>query len=262
MRRGLRRSGDRVGAGERPGGSCGRPRGHGGASLLGEGSSRASITSHTRHTRRDAPTVSAAWTGRSGRGWRRTTGRRARTVRSSPWQIVPAETEVPARAPPSTTGSTATSDRSGTPDDATRKVPQQSAGDETRVMPAGAPRESRTSRPGPSDIAPPPRTRSGSSWRSRLPRPRLRWLVDPAAAVAGLPDRDADLGVDDGREGRRRAGREPTRRAVRDDVPRRRQRPGRRPHRGAAQGGSRRRRDRASAPTRSCCSTSATGRTC
>ena len=73
--------------------------------------------------------------------------------------------------------------RAGTPDDATRRVPrqspgqaQQSAGDETRVMPAGSARPSRTSRPVPPDIAPPPRTRSGSSWRSRLPRPRLRWL--------------------------------------------------------------------------------------
>jgi hypothetical protein len=55
-------------------------------------------------------------------------------------------------------------------------VPKQSSGDETRVMPAGSARESRTSRPVPPNIAPPPRTRSGSSWRSRLPRPRLRWL--------------------------------------------------------------------------------------
>ncbi len=102
------------------------------------------------------------------------------TVRSSPWQTVPGEMEVPARAPPSTTGSTATSVAPRTLDDATRMVPQQSnqqsTGDETRVMPAGAPRESRTSRPVPPNIAPPPRTGSGSSWRSRLPRPRLRWL--------------------------------------------------------------------------------------
>jgi LCP family protein required for cell wall assembly len=69
---------------------------------------------------------------------------------------------------------------SGTSDDATRRVPQQSAqqsaGDETRVMPAGSAREQRTSRPAPPNIAPPPRKSSGSSWRSRLPRPRLRWL--------------------------------------------------------------------------------------
>jgi LCP family protein required for cell wall assembly len=65
---------------------------------------------------------------------------------------------------------------SGTSDDATRRVPQQSAGDETRVMPAGTAREQRTSRPAPPDSAPPPRSSSGSSWRSRLPRPRLRWL--------------------------------------------------------------------------------------
>ena len=64
---------------------------------------------------------------------------------------------------------------SGTSDDATRRVPQQSAGDETRVMPAGAPQQ-RASRPAPPNIAPPPRSSSGSSWRSRLPRPRLRWL--------------------------------------------------------------------------------------
>ena len=73
---------------------------------------------------------------------------------------------------------------SGTPDDATQRVPQQSArqpaqqssGDETRVMPAGTARGQRTSRPVPPNIAPPPRSSSGSSWRSRLPRPRLRWL--------------------------------------------------------------------------------------
>jgi LCP family protein required for cell wall assembly len=64
---------------------------------------------------------------------------------------------------------------SGASDDATRRVPQQSAGDETRVMPAGAPQQ-RASRPAPPNIAPPPRSSSGSSWRSRLPRPRLRWL--------------------------------------------------------------------------------------
>ncbi|HET7193805.1 MAG TPA: LCP family protein [Nocardioides sp.] len=69
---------------------------------------------------------------------------------------------------------------SGTSDDATRRVPRQSAppsaGDETRVMPAGTAREQRPSRPVPPNIAPPPRSSSGSSWRSRLPRPRLRWL--------------------------------------------------------------------------------------
>jgi LCP family protein required for cell wall assembly len=69
---------------------------------------------------------------------------------------------------------------SGTSDDATRRVPRQSAGqsagDETRVMPAGTAREERTSRPVPPNIAPPPRSSTGSSWRSRLPRPRLRWL--------------------------------------------------------------------------------------
>jgi LCP family protein required for cell wall assembly len=70
--------------------------------------------------------------------------------------------------------------RSGGPDDATQMVPRQSprqgAGDETRVMPAAAARESRASRPVPPNVAPPPRSGSGSSWRSRLPRPRLRWL--------------------------------------------------------------------------------------
>jgi LCP family protein required for cell wall assembly len=66
--------------------------------------------------------------------------------------------------------------RSGGADDATQVVPQQSRGDETRAMPVGAAREQRQSRPAPPKVAPPPGSAPRSSWRSRLPRPRLRWL--------------------------------------------------------------------------------------
>jgi LCP family protein required for cell wall assembly len=66
--------------------------------------------------------------------------------------------------------------RSGGSDDATEVVPQQSRGDETRVMPVGTARERRESRPTPPRVAPPPSSGPRSSWRSRLPRPRLRWL--------------------------------------------------------------------------------------
>ena len=62
--------------------------------------------------------------------------------------------------------------RSGGADEPTQMVPQQSRADETRVMPVGAAREQRQSRPVPPRAAPPP----SPSRSSRLPRPRLRWL--------------------------------------------------------------------------------------
>lgn len=66
------------------------------------------------------------------------------------------------------------------PDDATRAVPQQPRGDETRVMPASSPARpsspARSSRPTPPPAAPPPGGAARTSRGFRLPRFRLRWL--------------------------------------------------------------------------------------
>lgn len=66
------------------------------------------------------------------------------------------------------------------PDDATRAVPQQPRGDETRVMPASSPGRpsspARSSRPAPPPAAPPPGGAARTSRGFRLPRFRLRWL--------------------------------------------------------------------------------------
>ena len=65
--------------------------------------------------------------------------------------------------------------------DATRAVPQQPRGDETRVMPASggpasAPPQGRSSRPTPPPLAPPPGGKPKPSRGFRFPKPRLRWI--------------------------------------------------------------------------------------
>ena len=65
--------------------------------------------------------------------------------------------------------------------DATRAVPQQPRGDETRVMPASggsasAPPPGRSSRPTPPPLAPPPGGKPKTSRGFRFPKPRLRWI--------------------------------------------------------------------------------------
>ena len=108
--------------------------------------------------------------------------------------------------------------RSGPSDgdpDATRVVPRQPRPDETRVMPTVPPGPGRAPRPPPAGrpqpagrpaappAAPPPSPSERPARGSR--RPKFRAPLDPRAApaLAGLPDRGAAVGVDQGREGRR-----------------------------------------------------------